>query len=429
MMSTDPKPLRITRLDVRQFKRLRAVSITPDGALVPIKGRNAQGKSSLIDAIHAGLAGKGALPPDPVRHGSRDAEITIDLGEFKVRRTMTEEGKTALVVTSASGAPITGPQTFLDSLIGKGLAFDPIEFARLEPRAQAEQLRKLAGLDFADLEGQRAAAYTKRTGVNARLTAAKAKLKDLPAPVAGLPDRPVSAAEISDRATKAMETKRENDSARSSLTHLKSERDSLKRRIDVLRSELAEAEEQFADLGTRITAKEPVVAALVDPDLVAIRAEMNNVEATNEKIRARDAYQTMAREVDQLAGEADSLTEQITGIDDAKAARIRDAAMPIEGLGFDEGGVTYGGVPFAQASSAEKLRVSMAIALAQNKALKVCLIRNGNDLDSDGLRTVAEMAEAAGAQVWIERVTDGDDEDGIVIEDGMVKATPAMQPA
>jgi len=40
------------------------------------------------------------------------------------------------------------------------------------------------------------------------------------------------------------------------------------------------------------------------------------------------------------------------------------------------------------------------------------------------MRLVAEMAEAAGGQVWLERVGEGD-ECSIVIEDGMVRGAPA----
>jgi recombinational DNA repair ATPase RecF len=38
-------------------KRLRAVTIRPDGSLVQISGRNAQGKTSVLDAIEMALGG------------------------------------------------------------------------------------------------------------------------------------------------------------------------------------------------------------------------------------------------------------------------------------------------------------------------------------------------------------------------------------
>ena len=83
-------------------------------------------------------------------------------------------------------------------------------------------------------------------------------------------------------------------------------------------------------------------------------------------------------------------------------------------------GVTYGDVPLEQASSSEQLRVSVAIGLALNPKVKVLLVRNGNMLDDDGVRALGEMAEAAGAQVWMEWVTANADGVTVMIEDGTV---------
>jgi len=88
--------------------------------------------------------------------------------------------------------------------------------------------------------------------------------------------------------------------------------------------------------------------------------------------------------------------------------------------GLDDPGVTLDGVPFEQASSAEQLRCSVAMGLALNPKLRVLLIRDGSLLDEDSLRMVAEMADAQGAQVWLERVGDG--VAGVLIEDGEVRS-------
>jgi hypothetical protein len=92
----------------------------------------------------------------------------------------------------------------------------------------------------------------------------------------------------------------------------------------------------------------------------------------------------------------------------------------VPGLGLSDDGVTFGGLPFAQASSSEQLRVSVAIGLALNPKLKVLLIRNGNMLDDDSLKAVAAQAEEAGAQVWCEWVTSNPEGVSVMIEDGRV---------
>jgi hypothetical protein len=117
------------------------------------------------------------------------------------------------------------------------------------------------------------------------------------------------------------------------------------------------------------------------------------------------------------------LTRQIEDRTNDKAAKIAAAKLPIDGISFGEGQVLLNDLPFDQASDAEKLRTSVAIAMAANPKLPVVLIRDGSLLDEDGLRLVAEMADARGAQVWIERVGTGGV--GIVLENGYVKLPDA----
>jgi hypothetical protein len=49
-------------------------------------------------------------------------------------------------------------------------------------------------------------------------------------------------------------------------------------------------------------------------------------------------------------------------------------------------------VPFAQASSAEQLRVSVGMGLAINPIFRVILIKDGSLLDEDSRAMIAEMA-------------------------------------
>jgi hypothetical protein len=111
-------------------------------------------------------------------------------------------------------------------------------------------------------------------------------------------------------------------------------------------------------------------------------------------------------------------------VDAGKTEKLAAAKFPVDGLSFDETGVTFGGLPFEQASSAEQLRISVAIGIALNPKLKVLLIRDGSLLDADSLKLVAEMAADSDAQVWVERVDDTR-KVGVVIEDGSVVETEA----
>ncbi len=90
------------------------------------------------------------------------------------------------------------------------------------------------------------------------------------------------------------------------------------------------------------------------------------------------------------------------------------------GLTFGgEDDILLGDVPFDQASAAEQLRASTAVAMALNPRLRVILIRDGSLLDTDSMKLLAQLAADNNYQVFIERVA-GDKPAGIVIEDGRV---------
>lgn len=79
--------MKIVKLQAENFKRLRAVEIVPKGAVVEISGKNAQGKSSVLDSIWAAVGGKDMSPAAPIRAGENSAKVSVDLGELVVTRT------------------------------------------------------------------------------------------------------------------------------------------------------------------------------------------------------------------------------------------------------------------------------------------------------------------------------------------------------
>ena len=78
--------MKIIRLQAENFKRLKAVSNTPEGNIVQISGKNGQGKSSVLDSIWPALGGAEVLPKKPIREGAEDATIRLDLGQYIVTR-------------------------------------------------------------------------------------------------------------------------------------------------------------------------------------------------------------------------------------------------------------------------------------------------------------------------------------------------------
>jgi len=111
--------MNIVSITSENFKRIKAVHIKPTGDVVVVGGRNAQGKSSVLDSIAAALGGKELMPDEALRQGADGGQITVDLGDIIVTRTFGPAGKTALKVTNKEGASFASPQSMLDKLVGR----------------------------------------------------------------------------------------------------------------------------------------------------------------------------------------------------------------------------------------------------------------------------------------------------------------------
>lgn len=428
--------MKIIKLTSENVKRLTAVEITPTGDVIVVGGKNGAGKSSVIDSVLYALGGD----PDvkmPVRRGEEKAKIVLDLGEIVVKRAFTAAGGTSLVVENADGAKQKSPQAILDALTGK-LTFDPLDFARQKPEKQSETLRALVGLDFTESNQKYDALYLQRTNVNRDAKTLEVRLNSIPKHE-GLPDGEVSSSAIlleqQNAQTKNQENQKVRDNLRSAEVKAKArdiEIDRLKKVVSRLELELADAHASLTDQQKQkdeslaaIPALRTAAESCVDIDLTSFTHKLNDTETTNRKVREAKSRADLVTQFKAKTQEADKLTSQMDALESAKRKATTEAKYPVEGLLFDTaGGIALNGIPFSQCSSAEQLKVSVAIGFALNPKLKVVLIRDGSLLDDASMVTLCEMAANAKAQVWVERVGT-DAHTSVIIEDGHVKEVVA----
>lgn len=430
-----PSSTKIIRLLAENVKRLRAVEIRPDGAIVQIRGRNGQGKSSVLDSIWLALGGRKAFPRQPVREGETEARIELELEDLIITRKIKPDGQTSLVVANKDGARYPSPQALLDTLVA-GLSFDPLAFARMKPAEQREVLRQLVGIDTSAIESERDGHYNRRTNVNREVRRLEGEVSGFPHHE-DAPAEEVSVKALSEELGHAEEYQRQIDAAEREVEKVASELGGLRDHLDVLDAEIRTLERQLAQVQERkhkgttvvIPEKEAALEAArgqLDelragaPDREALRAQLAGAEETNRRVRDNSRRAALEAQLAKEAADAAKLTEAINELDRQKAEVIAGARYPLEGLAVDGAGVLLNDLPLEQASSAEQLRASVAIGLALNPQLRVLLVRDGSLLDEGSLALLGEMAAAADAQVWLEVVGDGEGV-GVVIEDGAVR--------
>lgn len=428
--------LKIVKFEAENYKRLRVVEITPEGNMIPVGGKNAQGKSSVLDAINVALGGLDYAPLKPVREGEERSIIRLDLGEIIVTRMFTPSGST-LTLATPDGAKYGSPQQMLDRIVGE-ISFDPIEFMRMKPEAQTKTLRGLVKLDVDFDEHKRLddADYEARRDVN-RDAKAKAAQRDAIPILTDLPDKPVDkaalVAELADagnfnaridieRADREQEQQRiatQVDVAserRLKAQKLREEADALMEEAETLSTEAVKMQEA---LDARKDLPEP-------KDVQSIRQQIAEAEVINEKLAQSTDRARLDAEVKALEDQAEALTKKMAERAKARDEAIAKADMPVKGLGFADGVVAFNGIPLEQASTAEQIRISTAIAMAANPKLRVIRVKDGSLLDEDGLKIIADMATEGDFQIWLEVVGDTGGV-GVVMEDGLVKGAPVPE--
>lgn len=462
--------MKILKLSAENVKRISVVEIVPDpaGAVVTIAGPNDAGKTSVLDSIEWALRGGKSIQSVPVRKGQDKAKIQLLLGdgdkvEMVVERKFTAEGGDTLSLTNPEGLKYPTPQKMLDA-IWNAISVDPLAFIREKPDVQFKILRGLVELDVdpVALDKANKADYEARTEANRDLQSARARTQGVAFP----DDTPLLFVDETAIVTELANAGNVNAEADRAATQI----ETMRNKITLLLCETADMQadlplriakiekdrdDKIADLEDQIkevrasatrellVEKEDIGAAceknaqdalalegeltkIVVPeraDVADITARLNSAKAVNAMVtlrRRREEYEADAKAAEL---KADTLTANMEGRDKEKSDAMGRAKLPVDGLGFAEDGVTFNGLPFNQASTAQQIRVSMAIAMAANPKLKVIRIKEASFLDAANLKLVAEMAADKGFQVWMEIVDDAA-EVGIVMEDGHVKGKP-----
>jgi hypothetical protein len=414
----------IINLTAENYKRLVAIEIVPKGNVVTLSGRNAQGKTSILDAIWAALAGGDAskATQQPIRDGQDSAYVRLELDEYIITRRWTKDDVGTVTVESKIGGRFSSPQKLLDSLIGKR-SFDPLEFTRQKPAEQLDTLLATVELPFdpKQLERERLGIYDARTSTGQLVKQLEGQLAGYPEPNENTPTELVSARDILDEVDAANTANDTLRRLREEHTNYDAEAVAALDRIDELKTLLAVQEDKhrFAVAELERLAAEIGDRSIIDTS--SMNERITKVDEVNERVREQQRRAEVAEKLAAAKHQRAQYTIALEDIAKRKAAGLAEVQFPVDGLSFDESGVTFNGIPFSQASAAEKWRVSLALAMQTNQGIRIIQVRDGSLLDSESMKIVEELAAENDYQVWVE-VVDESGKVGIVIEDGQVKA-------
>lgn len=409
--------MRVLHFFSENFKRIKVVEFDPDSNMVLITGANEAGKSSVMDAIWATLQHKASKSTtiDPVRHGESHAKNILDLGKYVVTRTF-RDGKSSLRIETQEGTVVKSPQSLLDDLVGS-LSFDPLAFANAKDADRRKMIQDVFNLDLTEFDAKEHEVSEDRKDKKRELGMVDGKLKAIRPPTDGESDKPMSASDLIQQMTEVTTDAISFKSHSKELNEIAEKISQLEKRSETIYDEQIKIAAKYGQGNLGINTQ----CTWADTKIVALKEKIDNIETRNARARELTEYLKLRTIKDDLVEEIATATKRLALNKINRDEAIEAANIPIDGLEITEDGVFLKSVPFNQISSAQKIKASLAIAIAANPDLRVIRIMDGSLLDSANMKIISDMAKEHDYQIWIERV-DETGKVGVVIEDGEIVA-------
>lgn len=402
--------MKINKLEIENVKRVKAVKIEPTAnGLTIIGGKNNQGKTSVLDAIAWALGGDRYRPSQAQREGSvipPNLHIVMNNGLIVERR-----GKNSdLKVTDPNGKK--AGQQLLNEFVEQ-LALDLPKFMEATSREKAQTLLQIIGVGprLADLERQEKELYNERTYIGRTADQKEKYAKEQPY-YPDVPSVPVSASELIRQQQEILAQNGENQRKRERRHQLEQEYQSVTEQIQAL---LAKQGQLEADLKIARETSE----GLTDRSTAELEENISNIEEINRKVRANLDKDKAEEDAKGYREQYKRLTAQIEEIRSQKADLLKEADLPLPGLGVEDGELVYHGQKWDNMSGSEQLKVSTAIVRRLNPECGFVLLDKLEQMDLDTLHEFGQWLEQEGLQAIATRVSTGG-ECSLIIEDGYV---------
>jgi recombinational DNA repair ATPase RecF len=151
--------VRIVKIQIDNILGLEHLDIAP-GALTVVEGANGTGKTSVLEAIKAGLGG--GRDATLLRKGAKEGQVVLvlDDGTEITKRVKADGASTATVKHPTFGA-IAKPQSYLDKL-ADALSVNPIAFLAAPPAKRAAWLLEVLPSKVTDEDLAKASASRPR---------------------------------------------------------------------------------------------------------------------------------------------------------------------------------------------------------------------------------------------------------------------------
>lgn len=414
--------MKITKIQILNFLGLSVFKADKLGKLNRLIGNNGAGKSSVLKAIKEAFKSSG-IDPELIRTNSDKAEIMIEIDQnMLVERTITTSSNNVKV--TIDGDPVNSPQKFLNSLLGLGSNFNPIDFFSPKPpkgmtpeRYRRELLLSatpfrvdekkitslLEDLGFASngswsdvnfekhglevLAQMQKLIYDRRHEVGIDVTRQKKSIEqdklELPETLNADEFKGFDlskAIEILSQHKAAIEAHERDIQMRD---HLREEAQSVMDDIEKLEKQLASAKSKLEEIKSKGKVLKEKIESFRAPETEKLEKQIADYQL-NQKLAHRlediERRQNMLKESQAEYESLDRLHNVL--VNEAPKRLLAECKMPIKDIEMDGERILIGGVSLDKLSDSEQIKVALNIARALTGDLKVICIDGFEAMDA-----------------------------------------------
>lgn len=420
--------MKVSRLSIQNVLGVESLEIFP-GSVTIIEGANGVGKTSVLEAIKAGLVG--GTDATLIRNGSTSACVVFDLDNgTEITRSWEQGGKSSVDAKNQAFGKLRSPATYVKGL-ADSLSLNPVSFLAAPPEKRAAWLLEVLPVEVTDSEleacgvgpkpapspngldriaAAHKAIYDERTGVNRLLRDKKGTVaqleKDAP-PLSGEDwQSAASTAEAEREAALRTEGSELAALEQKAAAFIKSTEDEFNARIRAIE---LERDQKLTELRTLLEQRRAEVKARHHADLErlagVIATARERARQAEREANTRLVVDRSKKEIQNLEAESGRLSAVLYNLDALRTKALDK--LPIKDTEVRDGQIFVSGVPFDRLNRAKQVQFALNVARLRAGELPLCLVDGLECLDAETFQAFERMGPSSGLQLIVNRVTEG----------------------
>jgi len=408
---TETQPVKITTFEAEAVKRIKCVELTPKpSGLTVIGGKNAQGKTSILDAIAFTLGGN-KFKPSNIKNNTLGTEpyikVTLSNGLIVERKGRASALKITSPDTDKAG------QAILNEFIEE-LALNLPKFISATSKEKTKILLNIIGAekDLLQLEDLEKEVYTDRAYHKKQLNEEVIILEEAPQHK-DVPEELIELDPLLKEINQADTQRRKKEDNDHLIDNIEKDIQSKQQQISALEQQLKQQENDLENI--KQFSKDIVIQ-----DIDSIKKQLEEFEALNNKIKENILHKEKENTLKKSEEIVEAIEKNLKEIREKKQSLLSSANLPLPDLSINNGELIYKGQQWDCMSGVEQLIVATSIVKSLNPLCGFVLLDKLEQMDIETLQDFGAWAKEQGLQIIATRVSTGK-ECSVIIEDGTDK--------